>query len=231
MPRDLVLYFLTALPLALAYPPFRYGFLAYWAFIPFLLLLEDKSYGPALRWGYGVGIMVSVTTLANNLWLSPPALITFALMQPLYFALFAAALPAARKLWPAGYLLLVPFLWTLIEYIRSLSEPATPSLKLGYTQEFFMQLLQYAPSAIVYAVSFWVVSLNVTLLALWRVRENLLACLGLTALLLLFFALPYLYTRYVQQRVREWQEQPMEVRRGVEQDGSVAFAPELVMLR
>lgn len=231
MPSNLLLYLGTALPLALAYPPFRYGFFAYWAFIPFLLLLEDKSYGAALRWGYGIGMIVSVTTLAGNLWLSPPALITFALIQPVYFALFAAALPALRKLWPSGYLLLVPFVWTLIEYLRSFSEPAAPSLKLGYTQEYFMQLLQYAPSASVYAVSFWVVSLNVVLLAMWRVREHLLACLGLTALLLFLFVLPYLYTRYVQQRVREWQEQPVEVRREVEQERSVAFAPELVMMR
>lgn len=213
MPRELVLYLSAALSLALAYPPFRYGFLAYWAFIPLLLLLEDRSYGSALRWGYGVGLVVSVTTLANNSWLSFPALITFALFQPIYFALFSAAVPALRKLWPTGYLLFVPFLWTALEYIRSYSEPAAPSLKLGYTQEYFMQLLQYAPSMSVYAVSFWVVSLNVLLLAMWRVRENLSACLGLAAVLLLLFAVPYLCHRYVQRRSNGWEEKAIEVHR------------------
>ena len=215
MPRDLLLYLLAAIPLALAYPPFRYGFLAYWAFIPFLLLLEDKTFGSSLRWGYGVGMVASVTVIASNLWLNLPSMISFVLIQPVYFALFAVALAPLRKLWPTGYLLLAPFLWALLEYARSFSEPAAPSLKLGYTQEYFLQLLQYAPSASVYAVSFWVVSINALLLAMWRTRENLSACLGLAALLLLFFALPYFYSKLVQQRSDGWEERAIEVRRKI----------------
>ena len=212
MPRDLLLYLLASLPLALAYAPFRYGFFAYWAFIPFLLLLEDKDFGAALRWGYGVGIVASLTALSANLWLTPPAMITFALVQPAYFAAFAAVVTQLRKLWPAGYLMLVPLLWTLIEYARSFSEAAGPSLKLGYTQEYFMQLLQFAPSASVYAVSFWIVAINVLLLGMWRTRENFATCLMLAAVLLFFFALPFLYGKFVQQRARDWEEKAIEVR-------------------
>jgi apolipoprotein N-acyltransferase len=221
MPRDLLLYLLAALPLALAYPPFRHGFLTYWAFIPFLLLLEDKNYGSAMRWSYGLGLAVSATVLCSNLWLTLPSVISFALLQPAYFALFGAAIVAARKLWPTGYLLLAPLLWALLEYARSFNEPAAPSLKLGYTQEYFLPLLQYAPGAALYAVSFWIVALNVLLLAIWRSRENLAACLGLAALLLFMFALPYLYSRFVQQRGREWQERAIEVRRASPQYGLV----------
>lgn len=213
MPRALLLYLLAAIPLALAYPPFRFGFLAYWAFIPFLLLLEDKAFGSSLRWGYGVGLIVSVTALTANLWLNLPAVISFMLIQPAYFALFAVALIPLRKLWPSGYLMLVPLLWALLEYARSFSEPAAPSLKLGDTQEYFTQLLQYAPGIGIYAVSFWVVSLNVLLLAMWRSRENLSACLGFAALLLGFFILPYLYSKLAQNRPKEWEEKAIEVRR------------------
>ncbi len=212
MPRNLLLYLMTAIPWALAYPPFGYGFLAYWVFIPFLLLLENKAFSSSLRWGYGVGLVASLAMLSSNLWLSLPSMISFVLMQPAYFALFAVAVLPLRKLWPAGYLLFVPLLWALLEYARSFSDPVAPSLKLGDTQEYFLQLMQYAPGASVYAVSFWVVAINVLLLAMWRVRENLAACLGFAALLLLFFALPYLYSKLVQQRSDGWEEKAIEVR-------------------
>lgn len=215
MSRDPLLYLLAAVPLALAFPPFRYGFLAYWAFIPFLLLLEDKTFGAALRWGYGVGLVVSAAAVSSNLWLSFPTAISFMIFQPAYFALFAVLILPLRKFWPSGYLALVPFLWTLVEYVRSFGEPSAPSLKLCYTQEYFLQLVQYAPGLSLYFVSFWVLALNVLLLAMWRLRENLFACLGLAALLCCFLALPYLYGRFVQQRSNEWQERAIEVRRAV----------------
>ncbi|MEK7729461.1 MAG: hypothetical protein AAB354_13685, partial [candidate division KSB1 bacterium] len=177
------------------------------------LLLEDKTLGSSMRWGYGVGLIVSVTALAANLWLNLPAVISFALMQPAYFALFAVALIPLRKFWPSGYLMLVPLLWTLMEYLRSFSEPAAPSLKLGYTQAYFIQLMQYAPSASAYVAAFWIVSINVLLLSMWRTRENFAACLGFTALLLLFFAMPFLYSKFVQQRARDWEEKAIEVHR------------------
>ncbi|NUO80339.1 hypothetical protein HUU05_09710 [candidate division KSB1 bacterium] len=211
MPRNLLLYLMTAIPWALAYPPFSYGFLAYWVFIPFLLLLEDKAFGPSLRWGYSVGLVASLAVLSSNLWLSLPSMLAFVLMQPVYFALFAVAVLPLRRLWPTGYLLFVPVLWALLEYARSFNDPVAPSLKLGYTQEYFLQLLQYAPGASVYAVSFWVVSINVLLLGMWRMRERSLACLGLAAILLLFFALPYLYSKFVESHSKEREEKAIEV--------------------
>lgn len=215
MSREVVLYLLAGIPLALAYPPFHYGFLAYWAFIPFLLLVENKTFGAAFRWGYGVGLTVSAAAVFSNLWLNFPAAIAFVIFQPLYFALFAVLVQPLRKLWPASYLALVPFLWAFLEYARSFSEPAAPSLKLCYTQEYFLQLVQYGPSISLFLVSFWVVALNVLLLAMWRLRENLSACLGVAAVLLFFFVMPYLYGKFVQSRPNGWQEKAIEVRRTI----------------
>jgi apolipoprotein N-acyltransferase len=207
MRRDWILALLTAATLTLAFPPFRWGFLAYWGFIPFLLLLENKSAAESFRWGYIAGFLLSMATLYWIGWTTLPGAIATFLVHPLYFALFAMLLVPARRAWPNGYLIAVPFLWTAIEYLKSISDLGFPWLSLGYTQTYYLQLIQYASFTSVYGVSFWVVSLNVLLLALWQFRQNTRQVITLLAILILFFGLPYLYSRAVMQRSEEPKEQ------------------------
>jgi apolipoprotein N-acyltransferase len=207
MRRDFLFVFLTAIALTLAFPPFRLGFLAYWGMIPFLLLLENKGTAESFRWGYLTGLLHSIATLYWIGWTTLPGAISTFLIHPLYYSLFAILLVPARRLWPKGYLLTVPFLWTAIEYVKSLGDLGFPWLTLGYTQTYYLHLIQYASFTSVYGVSFWVVSLNVILLALWRLRQNSRHVLALLAVLALFFLIPYLYSRAVLQRSEEPKEQ------------------------
>jgi apolipoprotein N-acyltransferase len=207
MRRDLTLTLLAAVALALAFPPFRLGFLAYWGVIPFLLLLENKGPAPAFRWGYLTGLLFSLLALYWISWTTLPGAIATIFIHPLYYSLFAVLLFPMRRLWPTGYLIAVPFLWTAIEYLKSLGDLGFPWLTLGYTQTYYLQLIQYASFTSVYGVSFWVVSLNVLLLAMWQFRENKRRVFELAAVLLLFFAIPYLYSLAVMQRTEEPKEQ------------------------
>jgi apolipoprotein N-acyltransferase len=207
MRRDFLLAFLTAAMLTLAFPPFRFGFLAYWGLIPFLLLLVDKSVADSLRWGYLTGFVLSLATLYWIGWTTLPGAIATLLIHPLYYSLFAILLVPMRRLWPKGYLIAVPFLWTAIEYLKSLGELGFPWLTLGYTQTYYLQLIQYASFTSVYGVSFWIVSLNALLLGLWQFRQNTRHVIALLALLVLFFAMPYLYSRAVMQQTEEPKEQ------------------------
>src|SRR5262245_49012478 len=111
MRRDLTLTVLAAAALALAFPPFRLGFLAYWGVIPFLLLLENKSPAPAFRWSYLTGLLFSVLALYWISWTTLPGAIATVVIHPLYYSLFAVLLVPMRRLWPTGYLIAVPFLW------------------------------------------------------------------------------------------------------------------------
>ena len=207
MRRDLTLTLLTAVALTLAFPPFRLGFLAYWGVIPFLLLLENKGPGPAFRWGYLTGLLFSLLALYWISWTTLPGAIATITVHPLYYSLFAVLLIPMRRLWPTGYLIAVPFLWTAIEYLKSLGDLGFPWLTLGYTQTYYLQLIQYASFTSVYGVSFWVVCLNVLLLAMWQFRENKRLLFGLAATLLLFFVIPYFYSLAVMQHSEEPKEQ------------------------
>lgn len=207
MRRDLGLTLLTTAALTFAFPPFALGFLAYWGVIPFLLLIENKTTGDAFRWGYGVGLCLSVATLYWIGWTTFPGAIATITVHPLYYAVFAVLILPLRRLWPNGYLIAVPFVWTAIEYVKSIGDLGFPWLPLAHTQTYYLTLIQYASYTSVYGVSFWVVSLNVLLLALWRFRENKRAVIGLSILLLLFFVTPYLYSLAIMPRTEEPREQ------------------------
>jgi len=207
MHRDFGLTLLAAFALAFAFPPFELGFLAYWGVIPFLILLENKNSGDAFRWGYLTGLIFSIATLYWIGWTTFPGMIATIAIHPLYYAMFAVLILPVRRLWPKGYLMAVPFVWTAVEYVKSIGDLGFPWLPLAHTQTYYLSLIQYASYTSVYGVSFWVVSLNGLLLALWRFRENKRWVIGLSIILILFFVTPYLYSLAVIPQTKEPQEQ------------------------
>lgn len=193
MRRNLLLAASCAVGIALAFPPLQLGFLAYWSVIPFLILLEDKEPAESFRWGYVTGFFLSVLTLYWIFWPTVPGALATMLIHPLYYAAFAYAVGVTRRAWAQGYLILVPFFWTALEYLKSLGEVGFPWLTLGYTQSYYLQLIQFASTTSVYGVSFWILSLNVVFLLMWQRRNETRSLIACTAVLVLLFVAPYLY--------------------------------------
>ncbi len=193
MRRDLLLAASCALGIALAFPPLQLGFLAYWSVIPLLILLENKQPAESFRWGYITGFFLSVLTLYWIFWPTVPGAIATMLIHPLYYAVFAYLVTIARRVWSQGYLVLVPFFWTAIEYVKSLGELGFPWVTLGYTQSYYLQLIQFAAVTSVYGVSFWVLCLNVVFLLMWKHRGERRWLLGCATILSVLFIAPYLY--------------------------------------
>jgi len=197
MRRNLSLALACALGIALAFPPLQLGFLAYWSVIPFLLLIEDKGPAESFRWGYLTGFFLSAITLYWIFWPTIPGAMATMLVHPLYYAVFALAVTLARRAWSQGYLIVVPFLWTAIEYLKSLGELGFPWVTLGYTQSYYLHLIQFASITSVYGVSFWIVCLNVIFLLMWNHREQARWLIGCATALAVLFVAPYLYGRVV----------------------------------
>lgn len=65
-------------------------------------------------------------------------------------------------------LLLLPFIWTGIEYFRTLSEFAFPWSDLGYTQAYFLYILQIVATISVHGLTFIIVTINVLLWQFFR---------------------------------------------------------------
>ncbi len=197
MRRKLTLALACALGITLSFPPLQLGFLAYWSLIPLLLLIEDQSPKESFKWGYVTGFFLSVSALYWIVYPTVPGAIATMIVHPLYYAVFALFVSSARRAWSQGYLILVPFFWTAIEYVKSLGEVGFPWVTLGYTQSYYLHLIQFASATSVYGVSFWVVGLNVIFLLMWQHRGESRWLIGCGAALVALFALPCLYGRAV----------------------------------
>ncbi|MBN2410886.1 apolipoprotein N-acyltransferase [candidate division KSB1 bacterium] len=197
MKRKLTLGLSTSLLLAFSFPPFKTGFLAYVALIPFFLLLENKHGFDAFRWGYLTGLFIDIATLFWIGWVTVPGLFGALLILPLYIGLYALLHTfLIRNLGIRAYIIL-PFLWTCIEYIQSIGETAFPWNYIGYTQSYYLTFIQFAEYTSIYGVSFWVVLLNVLIFLLWRKWSDILSRRGLFFTLLGLFLIPFLHGQYV----------------------------------
>ncbi len=191
--ENLVLAGLTGLAFGLAFPPFRFGFLAYWALVPFFTLLEGKNTKETIRWSYVTGLFVHLTTLYWIGWVTLPGAIGAILFLPLFFVLYGLGHNLlANRLGPQ-FIYVIPFWWTAIEYLRSLGQVGFPWISLGYTQTYYTALIQYASATSVFGVSFWVVWINVLIYDLLHSLDNVRKCVRLLVAIVALFALPLLH--------------------------------------
>ena len=154
MKKNLALSILTGLLFALSLPPFKTGVLAYVALIPFFILLEEKSLKEAFRWGYVTGLFVDIGSLFWIGWVTLPGCIGALLILPFFVALYALLHTfLVQRLSLLAYFF-SPFLWSSIEYLQSFGETAFPWNLLGYSQSYYIRLIQYAEYTSVYGVSF-----------------------------------------------------------------------------
>ncbi|MDZ7268303.1 MAG: hypothetical protein ONB48_11280 [candidate division KSB1 bacterium] len=210
--RDPLLCLLAAAALTLAFPPYRWGFLAYWGLIPLLLLLQGKSPRETIRWSALFGLLLTALAILVSGRMDPFSDMTTLAAHVLFHVLFALLLLPLRRGWPRGYLFAVPFLWVAMEAGKSLLQADFQAFALGYTQNYYLQMILYTPAIGVYAVSFWVASLNVLLLGMWLRRHEPRWLAGLSTLLLLAFALPFALSRFITPNTRQLEEPKIEVR-------------------
>ncbi|MBN1541877.1 apolipoprotein N-acyltransferase [candidate division KSB1 bacterium] len=163
MKIKLFLSILTGILFALSFPPFRSGFLAYGALIPLFYLLRNQSLKETLRWGYLTGLFIYCGTLFWIGYVTMPGLIGALLVLPLYIMLYSFIQRLILIRFPHKGFLFLPFVWTAIEYLQSFGDIAFPWVYLGYTQSYYLPIIQFAEYTSVFGVSFWVVCLNVLL--------------------------------------------------------------------
>lgn len=198
MYKKLFLALLCGIILSLSFPPFKLGFLAYFGLIPFFVLLNNENYKGAIKWGYLTGLFFNMGTLYWINWVTIPGSIGAILYLPVYFILFAIFYTFLRQRLGINYLLLsVPFLWTGIEYLRSLGVLGFPWTSLAYSQTYYLSLIQYASFTSVYGVSFWIVSINVVVLAIFYNYRKLNHVIALYLILVVLFITPWVYGKWV----------------------------------
>lgn len=201
--RDFYLISLSALLLSLAFPPSPLGFVAYFSLIPLIIALRGKSLSSAFRIGYIFGLFSNSILLFWIGWATVPGAVAAIVILCLYTAILLWLYVLIQKKWGDVALFLLPFLWVAMEYFRSLSEASFPWLNLSYTQTYYLPLIQHASLWGNYAVSFWIVWLNLVGYNFVRERKKWKTGIILFAILLI---LPYIHGIWVMSKPVEGKE-------------------------
>jgi apolipoprotein N-acyltransferase len=198
-PNPYALAIASGILLALSFPPFHLGFVAYFALVPLLAATRARPTGIVFRSAVLGGFTFGLCLIywIANLWVEPrikPFLVGGVGLACLYFGLafgftFAASRAARRSLGIPG-LLCFPFFFAGLEFLRSLSHMGFPWGSLAYTQTEYIKLVQFASVTSVPGVSFWVASINLGLYFLFFSRVRWLFKLTAALFLVLAFALP-----------------------------------------
>ena len=192
MKKNVALCAAFALFTTFAFPPFRFGFLAIFALFPLFLVLQNKSTKEAFRWAYFSGLMTNLMLLYWIGWATIAGAFSAILVLPAFLGVFAVLhVLALRKFGDVAYWL-TPIWWTGLEWLKTLGQTAFPWFTLGYSQSYYLPLIQFAEYTTVYGVSFWLVLLNVLVFLGFKRRQRKFA--GMIALMIL---IPFLHGKIV----------------------------------
>jgi apolipoprotein N-acyltransferase len=165
---NLIFSFVSGLLPILAFPKFSLYPLAYVALVPLLIsikrsrsIFEASICGAVSGIVFFAGVLFWINTLSKwaGVW-AVIAWITLAIFQSLFMAAFAGISKYVSSRSNKLDLILVPFIWTVIEWIRSLGPYGVTGGGLGYSQAGSLPILQLAGIAGVYGITFLVIFFN-----------------------------------------------------------------------
>lgn len=196
MKRDVVLTLLFAFLITFSFPPFQAGFLAWGAFIPLFLLIQNKSRKEAFKWSYLAGLLTNLMLLYWIGWSTLAGAFAAILVLPLYLSLFSIIQVTFFNRWGEKAIFIAPIWWTAIEWIKSLGEIGFPWFSVGYSQSYYLPMIQFASLTGIYGVSFWVVSINVLLFNLYQNSVSTRKRIIYFAVFILLIGIPYLHGKF-----------------------------------
>jgi len=202
---------LSGILLALSFPGPPIVFLQwiyhpYWAYcalIPLLYALTQCNSRTAFHLGWLAGITHNLLSLY---WVAytqggGPAVVGGTFLLAFYLGLFTSIwswiFNKAYQKWHSLSLSLAPVVWAAIEYALSLGELGFPWLLLGHGHAGQIQFVQFAAFTGVYGVSFWIVAINILLLACIYGENHLRRYWIATTVI--SFVVPWLYSSWVIQ--------------------------------
>jgi len=168
--RNLVFSLISGLLIFLSFPKANLGFLAWIALVPLLYTLKDVDIPGAFRAGFITGLVyntgllywiVFVVVHYGNLpfYAGIAIMLLLVIYLSLYPALFCAGVAYFRGRGIRG-VILAPFLWVALDYVKARLFSGFPWEDLGYSQHESLSMIQAADITGVYGITFLIVLIN-----------------------------------------------------------------------
>jgi len=154
--------------LSFAYYPQYCGFIAWFALVRPIWIISSLERGPAFRAAYFYSFFFNLFSLYWVAMVTPPGMVAAVVIVAFYYTIVLMAFWKLYRLRPIFGIIALPLLWTGMEYFRTLSQFAFPWSDLGYTQAYYLYILQIVSVVSVHGLSFLIVAVNVLLWQIFR---------------------------------------------------------------
>ncbi|MFH1305244.1 MAG: apolipoprotein N-acyltransferase [Candidatus Omnitrophota bacterium] len=149
---------------SLAFPPFEFSFLGWVCLVPIFFIAKRNRPFSAFGYSYLAGVIFFGCVLYWLVNVSRPGMIALVLILALFYGIFG--LFSWHVLKKSMDLLILPFGWVALEYLRSHLFTGFPWALLGYSQYKDIYLIQVADITGAYGVSFLIVAVNAAMFGL-----------------------------------------------------------------
>ena len=145
-----------------------FGFLAWLALVRPLMIITRLKGRPAFNAAYFFGFFFNLFSLYWVAMVTPPGIFAAVVIVAFYYTAVLMVFKRLYDIRPVFGAVALPFLWTGIEYFRTLSQFAFPWADLGYTQAYYLYILQIVSLTSVHGLTFLIVAVNVLLWQIFR---------------------------------------------------------------
>ncbi len=154
--------------LALSYYSQWTGFLAWIALVRPIIIISSLEQREAFNAAYFFSFFFNLFALYWVGIVTPPGMVATVVIIGFYYAFMFKLFLKVYKIKPLYGYILFPFLWVGLEYFRTLSEFAFPWSDIGYTQSYYLDILQIVSVTSVHGLSFLIIVINILLVQLFR---------------------------------------------------------------
>lgn len=162
--REILLSILSAFFLTLSFPTFNLEFLAWFALVPLLTAIKDKSPGFSfiLCFLTGISFFMGVFSWINDVrGFTVLYFFILGIYLGSYFGIFGLLLTFISKRSGFSFPIIAPALWVSLEYLRSHAGfLALPWALLGHSQYLNLPIIQISSFTGAYGVSFLIILIN-----------------------------------------------------------------------
>ena len=155
--------------LSLAYYPEYFGFTAWFALIrPFMIISSLKGRS-VVNAAFFYGFMLNLFLIYWIILVTFPGMLGAVLLMALFYGIILIVFNKIYQIKPFYAFMLIPFLWVGLEYFRTLTEFSFPWSDIGYTQSYYLYVMQIVSVTSIHGLSFLIIIVNILL---WQILRK-----------------------------------------------------------
>lgn len=154
--------------LSLSFYPGSFGFLAWLSLVRPIIILSKLKGRTAFNAAYFFSFFFNLFSIYWVAMVTPPGMVAAVVIVSFYYTAVLMLFNKLHSIKPIFGFIALPFLWTGLEYFRTLSEFAFPWSDLGYSQACFLYVLQIVSVISIHGLTLLIVIVNVLLVQVFR---------------------------------------------------------------